>query len=85
MSSWLVDLTADALAHSPELDDFSGRVSDSGEGRWTVEAAIDESVPSPVISAALWQRYESRNLGDFTAKVLSAMRSEFGGHVEKPR
>jgi 6-phosphogluconate dehydrogenase len=85
VSSWLVDLTADALAHSPELDDFSGRVSDSGEGRWTVEAAIDESVPSPVISAALWQRYESRNLGDFTAKVLSAMRSEFGGHVEKPR
>jgi 6-phosphogluconate dehydrogenase len=85
VSSWLVDLTADALARSPELDDFSGRVSDSGEGRWTVEAAIDESVPAPVISAALWQRYESRNLGDFTAKVLSAMRSEFGGHVEKPR
>jgi 6-phosphogluconate dehydrogenase len=85
VSSWLVDLTADALARSPELDDFSGRVSDSGEGRWTVEAAIDESVPAPVISAALWQRYESRNLGDFTAKVLSAMRSEFGGHVEKPK
>jgi 6-phosphogluconate dehydrogenase len=83
VSSWLVDLTADALARSPELDEFSGRVSDSGEGRWTVEAAIDESVPAPVISAALWQRYESRNLGDFTAKVLSAMRSEFGGHVEK--
>src|ERR1022692_2204745 len=84
VSSWLVDLTADALARSPELDDFSGRVSDSGEGRWTVEAAIDESVPAPVISAALWQRYESRGLGEFTAKVLSAMRSEFGGHVEKP-
>jgi 6-phosphogluconate dehydrogenase len=84
VSSWLVDLTADALARSPELDDFSGRVSDSGEGRWTVEAAIDESVPAPVISAALWQRYESRGLGGFTAKVLSAMRSEFGGHVEKP-
>jgi 6-phosphogluconate dehydrogenase len=83
VSSWLVDLTADALARSPELDEFSGRVSDSGEGRWTIEAAIDESVPAPVISAALWQRYESRNLGDFTAKVLSAMRSEFGGHVEK--
>jgi 6-phosphogluconate dehydrogenase len=83
VSSWLVDLTADALARSPELDDFSGRVSDSGEGRWTVEAAIDESVPAPVISAALWQRYESRGLGEFTAKVLSAMRSEFGGHVEK--
>ncbi len=83
VSSWLVDLTADALARSPELEEFSGRVSDSGEGRWTIEAAIDESVPAPVISAALWQRYESRNLGDFTAKVLSAMRSEFGGHVEK--
>jgi 6-phosphogluconate dehydrogenase len=83
VGSWLVDLTADALARSPELADFSGRVSDSGEGRWTVEAAIDESVPTPVISAALWQRFESRNLGEFTAKVLSAMRSEFGGHVEK--
>jgi len=84
VSSWLVDLTADALARSPELAEFSGRVSDSGEGRWTVEAAIDESVPAPVISAALWQRYESRDHGEFTAKVLSAMRSEFGGHVEKP-
>jgi 6-phosphogluconate dehydrogenase len=83
VGSWLVDLTADALARSPELTDFSGRVSDSGEGRWTVEAAIDESVPTPVISAALWQRFESRNQGEFTAKVLSAMRSEFGGHVEK--
>jgi 6-phosphogluconate dehydrogenase len=83
VGSWLVDLTADALARSPELTDFSGRVSDSGEGRWTVEAAIDESVPTPVISAALWQRFESRDQGEFTAKVLSAMRSEFGGHVEK--
>ncbi|MHB1088987.1 MAG: phosphogluconate dehydrogenase (NAD(+)-dependent, decarboxylating) [Acidimicrobiales bacterium] len=83
VSSWLVDLTADALARSPELSEFSGRVSDSGEGRWTVEAAINESVPAPVISAALWQRYESRGEGEFTAKVLSAMRSEFGGHVEK--
>ena len=83
VGSWLVDLTADALARSPELSDFSGRVSDSGEGRWTVEAAIDESVPAPVISAALWQRFESRNQGEFTAKVLSAMRAEFGGHVEK--
>jgi 6-phosphogluconate dehydrogenase len=83
VSSWLVDLTADALARSPELTEFSGRVSDSGEGRWTLEAAIDESVPAPVIAAALWQRYESRALGEFTAKVLSAMRSEFGGHVEK--
>jgi len=83
VGSWLVDLTADALARSPELADFSGRVSDSGEGRWTVEAAIDESVPTPVISAALWQRFESRNQGEFTARVLSAMRAEFGGHVEK--
>jgi 6-phosphogluconate dehydrogenase len=83
VGSWLVDLTADALARSPELSDFSGRVSDSGEGRWTVEAAIDESVPAPVISAALWQRFESRGQGEFTAKVLSAMRAEFGGHVEK--
>jgi 6-phosphogluconate dehydrogenase len=83
VGSWLVDLTADALARSPELADFTGRVSDSGEGRWTVEAAIDESVPAPVISAALWQRFESRGLGEFTAKVLSAMRAEFGGHVEK--
>jgi 6-phosphogluconate dehydrogenase len=84
VSSWLVDLTAAALARSPELSEFGGRVSDSGEGRWTIEAAIDESVPAPVISAALWQRYESRGLGEFTAKVLSAMRAEFGGHVEKP-
>lgn len=83
VGSWLVDLTADALARSPRLDDFTGRVSDSGEGRWTVLAAIEESVPAPVISAALFQRYESRGLGEFTAKVLSAMRSEFGGHAEK--
>ncbi len=84
VSSWLVDLAADALARSRDLSDFSGRVSDSGEGRWTVEAAIDESVPAPVISAALWQRYESRDDGAFAAKVLSALRSQFGGHVEKP-
>ncbi|MFG2712348.1 phosphogluconate dehydrogenase (NAD(+)-dependent, decarboxylating) [Streptomyces goshikiensis] len=84
VGSWLVDLTADALARSPRLDDFTGRVSDSGEGRWTVLAAIEESVPAPVISAALYQRYESRGLGEFTAKVLSAMRGEFGGHAEKP-
>jgi 6-phosphogluconate dehydrogenase len=83
ISSWLVDLTADALTRSPDLSEFSGRVSDSGEGRWTVEAAINESVPAPVISAALWQRYESRGAGEFTAKVLSAMRAGFGGHVEK--
>jgi 6-phosphogluconate dehydrogenase len=83
VSSWLIDLTAGALAHSPELSEFNGRVSDSGEGRWTVEAAIEESVPTPVISAALWQRFESRTLGEFTGKILSAMRAQFGGHVEK--
>ena len=83
ISSWLVDLTADALARSSDLDDFSGRVSDSGEGRWTVAAAVDESVPAPVITAALIQRFESRGLGVFADKVLSAMRSEFGGHAEQ--
>ncbi|WP_432073808.1 phosphogluconate dehydrogenase (NAD(+)-dependent, decarboxylating) [Streptomyces wuyuanensis] len=83
VGSWLVDLVADALARSPELDAYTGRVSDSGEGRWTVLAAVDESVPAPVISNALIQRYESRGLGQFTDKVLSAMRGEFGGHAEK--
>jgi 6-phosphogluconate dehydrogenase len=83
VGSWLVDLTADALARSPNLEDFSGRVSDSGEGRWTVFAAIDEGVPAPVITASLFERFESRRLGEFTAKVLSAMRSEFGGHAEQ--
>ncbi|WP_327002456.1 decarboxylating 6-phosphogluconate dehydrogenase [Dactylosporangium sp. NBC_01737] len=85
VGSWLVDLTADALARSPRLEDFAGRVSDSGEGRWTVQAAIDESVPAPVITTALIERFESRGLGEFTDKVLSAMRSEFGGHAEKHR
>ncbi|SDL77886.1 phosphogluconate dehydrogenase (NAD(+)-dependent, decarboxylating) [Streptomyces wuyuanensis] len=83
VGSWLVDLVADALARSPELDAYTGRVSDSGEGRWTVLAAVDESVPAPVITNALIQRYESRGLGQFTDKVLSAMRGEFGGHAEK--
>ena len=83
VSSWLVDLTASALARSPELDEFTGRVSDSGEGRWTIEAAIEESVPVPVIAASLWQRFESRGAGAFAGKILSAMRAEFGGHVEK--
>ncbi len=83
VGSWLIDLTADALARSPELEDFAGRVSDSGEGRWTVVAAIDESVPAPVITTALFQRFESRGLGEFTNKALSAMRGEFGGHAEK--
>ncbi len=83
ISSWLLDLTADALARSPQLDKFAGRVSDSGEGRWTVMAAVDEGIPAPVITAALIQRFESRQLGLFTDKVLSAMRSEFGGHAEQ--
>jgi 6-phosphogluconate dehydrogenase len=83
VGSWLIDLTADAFARSPGLDDFKGRVSDSGEGRWTVEAAIDTGVPASVITAALYERFESRGNGDFTDKILSAMRSEFGGHSEK--
>jgi 6-phosphogluconate dehydrogenase len=83
VSSWLVDLLADALARSPKLDDFAGRVSDSGEGRWTVQAAIDTGVPASVISAALYERFESRGDGEFAGKILSAMRSEFGGHAEK--
>jgi 6-phosphogluconate dehydrogenase len=83
VSSWLVDLTASALAKSPDLADFAGRVSDSGEGRWTVLAAVEEGVPAPVITASLYQRFESRALGMFTDKLLSAMRSEFGGHAEK--
>jgi len=84
VSSWLMDLTADALARSPELEGFAGRVSDSGEGRWTVEAAVDLGVPAAVITSALYERFESRGNGDFTNKLLSAMRSEFGGHAEKP-
>ncbi len=83
VSSWLVDLTAAAFAKSAELDDFSGHVSDSGEGRWTVLAGVEEGVPVPVISASLYQRFESRDNGAFTGKILSAMRSEFGGHAEK--
>jgi 6-phosphogluconate dehydrogenase len=83
VSSWLVDLTADAFARSPGLDDFSGEVSDSGEGRWTVLAAVDEGVPIPVITTSLYERFESRQLGEFTGKILSAMRSQFGGHAEK--
>jgi 6-phosphogluconate dehydrogenase len=83
VGSWLVDLIADALARSPQLDGFEGRVSDSGEGRWTVNAAVDESVPAPVITSALIERLESRGLGRFTDAALSAMRSEFGGHAEK--
>ena len=85
VSSWLVDLVASALAKSPDLKDFSGHVSDSGEGRWTVLAAVDEGVPASVISASLFDRFESRNNGLFASKVLSAMRSEFGGHAEKKK
>jgi 6-phosphogluconate dehydrogenase len=83
VGSWLVDLVADALARSPRLEEFTGRVSDSGEGRWTVLAAIDEGVPAAVISTALTDRFQSRGLGDFSNKILSAMRGEFGGHAEK--
>jgi 6-phosphogluconate dehydrogenase len=83
ISSWLIDLTAEAFARTPDLHTFAGRVSDSGEGRWTVDAAIDEGVPAPVITAALYERFESRGLGEFTGKILSAMRSEFGGHAER--
>jgi len=83
ISSWLLDLTADALHRSPELAEFEGRVSDSGEGRWTVMAAIDESVPAHVITASLFERFSSRGEADFADKLLSALRSEFGGHIEK--
>ncbi|MBM3681757.1 MAG: decarboxylating 6-phosphogluconate dehydrogenase [Actinobacteria bacterium] len=83
VGSWLVDLTASALAKDPELAAFGGRVSDSGEGRWTAIAAIEEGVPAPVITASLMERFESRGLGQFTGQLLSAMRSEFGGHAEK--
>jgi 6-phosphogluconate dehydrogenase len=83
VESWLVDLIADALARTPRLEEFTGRVSDSGEGRWTVLAAVDEGVPAAVITTALTERFQSRGLGEFADKVLSAMRSEFGGHAEK--
>jgi 6-phosphogluconate dehydrogenase len=83
IQSWLLDLTAIALLKNPELKNFAGRVSDSGEGRWTLMAAIDESVPAPVLSAALFERFSSRGEGDFANKLLSAMRYEFGGHHEK--
>jgi 6-phosphogluconate dehydrogenase len=83
IASWLLDLTAASLVESPDLKNFSGRVSDSGEGRWTIDAAIDEGVPVPVLSAALFQRFTSRGDAEFADKVLSAMRYQFGGHVEK--
>ena len=84
VASWLLDLTASALAKDPSLDKFAGRVSDSGEGRWTIRAAIDEAVPAPVLTTALYERLSSRGEADFQNKLLSAMRFEFGGHVEKP-
>jgi len=83
VASWLLDLTAQALADSPELESYAGRVSDSGEGRWTIRAAIDESVPAPVLSAALYERFGSRGEAEFANRVLSAMRHAFGGHLEK--
>jgi 6-phosphogluconate dehydrogenase len=83
IASWLLDLTAISLAESPHLEGFSGRVSDSGEGRWTIDAAVEEGVPVPVLSAALFQRFSSRGEADFANKVLSAMRFQFGGHREK--
>ena len=84
ISSWLLDLTATALAADPTLANFSGRVSDSGEGRWTIQAAIDEGVPTPVLTTALYERFSSRGNAAFQDKLLSAMRYQFGGHVEKP-
>ena len=83
ISSWLLDLTARALRENPDLSNFAGRVSDSGEGRWTIAAAVDESVPVPVLSAALFQRFSSRGEADFADKLLSALRYQFGGHQEK--
>jgi 6-phosphogluconate dehydrogenase len=84
VASWLLDLAAIALLEQPDLKNFSGRVSDSGEGRWTITAAIDEGAPAPVLSTALFQRFSSRGEEDFANKVLSAMRYQFGGHVERP-
>jgi 6-phosphogluconate dehydrogenase len=84
IASWLLDLTASALVEDGELKKFAGRVSDSGEGRWTIKAAIDEAVPVPVLSTALYQRFSSRGEADYQDKLLSAMRFQFGGHLEKP-
>jgi len=84
IASWLLDLTATALLEDPALKKFGGRVSDSGEGRWTIKAAIDEGQPAPVLTTALYERFSSRGEADFQSKLLSAMRYEFGGHLEKP-
>jgi 6-phosphogluconate dehydrogenase len=83
VGSWLLDLTAESLASSADLREFTGRVSDSGEGRWTIAAAIDEGIPVPVLSAALWERFTSRGDADFGNRVVSAMRKQFGGHAEQ--
>ena len=83
IASWLLDLTAIALLQDPSLAKFAGRVSDSGEGRWTIKAAIDEAVPAPVLTSALYERFSSRGEADFANKILSAMRYQFGGHLEK--
>jgi 6-phosphogluconate dehydrogenase len=83
ISSWLLDLTAHALLDDPDLKSFSGRVSDSGEGRWTVRAAVDEGVPAGVLTTALFQRFSSQRSGDYADRMLSALRKEFGGHIEK--
>jgi 6-phosphogluconate dehydrogenase len=83
IASWLLDLTASALTGDPQLTKFAGKVSDSGEGRWTIKAAIDEAIPSPVLTTALYERFSSRGQADFADKLLSAMRYEFGGHLEK--
>ena len=85
IASWLLDLTAASLVKDPTLAEFTGRVSDSGEGRWTIKAAIDEGVPVPVLSTALYERFSSRGESDYQDKLLSAMRYQFGGHLEKPR
>jgi 6-phosphogluconate dehydrogenase len=84
IASWLLDLAASALVEDPQLAKFSGRVSDSGEGRWTIKAGIDEGVPTPVLTTALYERFSSRGEADFSNKILSALRYEFGGHLEKP-
>jgi 6-phosphogluconate dehydrogenase len=85
ISSWLLDLTASALTKSPTLENFSGHVSDSGEGRWTIKAAIDEGVPVPVLTSSLYERFSSRGEAEFADKLISAMRFEFGGHIEKKK
>jgi 6-phosphogluconate dehydrogenase len=84
IASWLLDLMSSALAEDPQLAKFGGRVSDSGEGRWTIKAGIDEGVPTPVLTTALYERFSSRGEADFSNKILSALRYEFGGHLEKP-